>query len=65
MGYAIRYSFEECQCLDTRGLMQNIPAGIHQVAERDAVTVWIENRTLDLNKNAFNQLKADGKAHKV
>ncbi|MFL1478526.1 MULTISPECIES: hypothetical protein [unclassified Pseudomonas] len=62
---AIWYRFEQCQCLDIRGVMQNIPEGIHAVAELSAVNVIIGTKNLELNKNAFNQLKADGKARRT
>ena len=61
MGTAIYYDFQDCDCLGANGRPVTIPAGRHPVAERDVVTVIIGSRVLDLDKNAFNQLKAQRK----
>lgn len=59
------YRFQECQCLDVRGVIQNIPEGCYVGVELCAVKVIIGSQTFDLDKNAFNQLKEAGKVHKV
>lgn len=62
---AIWYRFQECQCLDVRGVIRDIPEGCYAGVELSAVKVIIGNQAFDLDKNAFNQLKADGKVRKV
>lgn len=62
---AIWYRFEQLQCLDSRGTMQNIPEGVYAIAELSTVNIMIGTKSLELNKNAFYQLKAEGKVRKV
>lgn len=62
---SVLYRFEDCQCRNVAGGLDSIPAGTYSVAELDAVTVYVGAATFDLNKSAFNLLKAEGKARKV
>jgi hypothetical protein len=61
MGRTVYYVFTECECLNASGGMDTIPAGMHAVAELDVVTVYVGSKVFDLNKNAFNLLKAQRK----
>lgn len=58
---AVLYRFAECECRNVFGGVDAIPAGIYPVAELDVVTVAAGNKRFDLEKNAFNLLKAEGK----
>ncbi|HGY9637899.1 TPA: hypothetical protein ACOJPK_003377 [Pseudomonas putida] len=58
---AVLYRFQECQCLNVAGKMDTIPAGIHAIAELDVITLTVGPKRFDLDKAAFNQLKAEGK----
>jgi len=58
---SVSYRIQECQCLNTAGVLETIPAGIHMVAELDVITFTVRNKRFDLDKAAFNQLKAEGK----
>lgn len=58
----VLYRFQDCQCLNIYGGLDTIPAGIYIVAEIDVVSVAVGPKKLDLEKNAFNLLKAEGKA---
>ncbi|MNN00493.1 hypothetical protein D3C81_1130850 [compost metagenome] len=58
----VLYRFQDCQCPNIYGGLDTIPAGLYWVAELDVVSVAVGPRKLDLEKNAFNLLKADGKA---
>lgn len=65
MGRTVQYQFDECQCNNVLGRPELIPAGNYPVAEMDVVTVFIGAIVLDLNKSAFNSLKAEGKARLI
>lgn len=58
---SVVYRFQECQCLTINGDLETVPAGIHPVAELDVITLTVGNKRFDLDKAAFNQLKAEGK----
>lgn len=62
MGTAVRFKFEECECLGVAGQLVQIPAGIWHVAELSTVSVFANGRTLDLNNSAFQALKLNRKA---
>jgi hypothetical protein len=63
MGISLYYDFQECQCLNTTGQLVTIPAGRYVVTELSSVTVVVGSNSLDLEKNAFNQLKAQRKVN--
>ena len=58
---AVLYRFQACQCLDAAGVITSIPAGLYFVAELDVITFDVGNKRFDLDKSAFNLLKAEGK----
>lgn len=63
IGFGVNWRFEECEFLNVAGGMDTIPAGIHPVAERDTVTVYVGTRTYVMDKATFNLLKAQRKVN--
>lgn len=62
---AVLYRFDDCQCSNVLGRLESIPAGVYPVAELNVITVHIGAAILDLNKSAFDLLKAQGKVRKI
>jgi hypothetical protein len=58
---AVLYRFADCECRNIAGGLDPIPAGIYPVAELDVVSVAVGPNKLDLDKTAFDLLKAEGK----
>lgn len=58
---AVLYRFAECECRNVSGGVDTIPAGIYPVAELDVISVAVGPKQFDLEKTAFNLLKAEGK----
>ena len=64
MGMGTKYRFETCQCLGPqRQFNFVIPAGTWVVDEDDvSVKIILGYRAKELDKSAFNELKAEKKA---
>jgi hypothetical protein len=62
MGNAKYFDFENCECEGVSGVKIQIPTGRWPVTELDVVSIYVDNKTLEISNVTFQLLKLDRKA---